>query len=83
LVSFIKNELHCNVEEVPDHNSNITTFREIYRKSLENKKQEEFENLQLQEAINQSLLNLGTNEDDELQKAFFLSLGQESKIDMG
>jgi len=55
---------------------------------LEGEKQREFEVLQIQQAIHQSLLSLDlptqeTNEDDELQRALALSLEQENKIDTG
>jgi len=85
--SFFKNKLCCDAEDVLDY-GNIATLREIYQKSLEGEKQREFEVLQIQQAIHQSLLSLDlptqeTNEDDELQRALALSLEQENKIDTG
>jgi len=60
LVSYVKNELCCDVEEVPDYGSDITIFRksyQIYQKSLEGeepKTQKDLEVLQIQQAINES-----------------------------
>jgi len=55
---------------------------------LENEQQEQFEDFQMQEAINQSLLSLDfpvqeTNEEKELQKALALSREEGNEIDMG
>ncbi|CAI2173066.1 5276_t:CDS:2 [Funneliformis geosporum] len=88
LVSFVKNKLDYSAEDIPIANHNIKTFREIYQKSLEQKQQEQFEDLQLQEAINQSLLSPNflvqeTNEARELQKALALSREEENEIDTG
>ena len=62
LANFVKHELGYTIERI-QVNSEVDTFRSIYQKRLE---QQYAEDLQIQEAINQSLLNLDLSP-EELQ----------------
>ncbi|CAG8527293.1 9704_t:CDS:2 [Ambispora gerdemannii] len=80
LISFIRNKLSYNADNIFVDGSNIETFREIYQKSLEQEQQEQSENSQMQEETNQSFgldfLFDENDEDRELRKALALSRGE-------
>ena len=72
LADFVKNKLGYNPENIPStiDNSNIEMFRQIYEKNLEQNQQGQFEDLQIQEAINQSLLSLDLNQKEKIDQGW-------------
>src|SRR6266480_1430292 len=70
LANFIKNKLGYNPENIPSDSSNFETFRQIYEKNLEQNQQGQFEDLQFQEAIAQSLLSLDLNKKEKIDQGW-------------